>query len=229
MLYNTKADFDAAYSFRVERYLGGHPNTRSEVRINYHEWSMKPIMVNRWLNIVPLLQPSITSNDFVLIIGAGFGWGVRALRTQIGCAAIGTDISTYIQGVKDGDDTNEISDKITEVGLDPTTGRGLEVLTAVRTPGARAKELVLNEDLSTVESRANIVAALGDNPTFICWEDMIDDSMSDQDILDLIAPIESAAARKFFIYKPTENRSAQDLATLSGHRVITTDFQSVAP
>jgi len=225
----TKAQYDASYSIRVERYFGGHPSRagRPEVRLHYHEWVIKPILVRRWLNIVPLLTPAIDSDDFVLIIGAGFGWGVRALRTQIGCEAIGTDTSTYIQTEKSSDDSAEISAAITAAGLDPTTGRGLELLGFVRSPGSRAKELVLDEDLLTAASRSNVIAALGSNPTFICWEDLVDDSMSDQDVLDLIAPIEPAAARKFFIYTPTAARSAQDLATLSGHRVIIADFQSV--
>jgi len=232
----TKAQYDEAYSFRVERYLkgalvGSIPGIhRPEVRINYHAYSMRPIMVARWQKILPILAPAITPADFVLIIGAGFGWGVRALRQQLGCAAIGTDISTYVQAEKGNDDSAEISAAITAVGLDPTTGRGLEVLIAVRTPGARAQELVLDEDLATQGSRNRVRNALGDNPTFICWEDIVDDDMTDQDILDMIAPILSAAAKKFFIYKPTANRSAQQLATLTGQRVVTTgDSELVIP
>jgi len=186
-------------------------------------------MVARWRGVLPLITPSITPADFVLVIGAGFGWGVHGLRQRIGCAAIGTDTSAYIQSVKATSDAAEISANITAVGLDPTTGRGLEILNFVQTPGSRAKELVLDEDLSTVESRQAVMDALGGNPTFICWEDLVDDSMTDADVTDLVALVAASAARKFFIYTQTANRSAQDLATLSGHRVITTDFQSVAP
>ncbi len=232
----TKAQYDAAYSFRVERYMptrapaGNVPGIhRPEVRINYHEYSMRDIMVSRWTGVLPLLTPSIGPSDRVIVIGAGFGWGVRGLRQQIGCDAIGTDVSPYIQVIKDTDDTAEIRDKIAFVGLDPTSGYGLDILNFARTPGNRAKELVLDEDLSTVQSRQNVATALGGNPTFICWEDLVDDSMTDQDVLDLVALVAASAARKFFIYTPTVSRSAQDLATLSGHRVITTDFQSVAP
>lgn len=231
----TKAQYDAAYSFRVERYMprapaGNVPGIHREgVRINYHEYSMRPIMVARWRGVLPLITPNIDSSDRVIVIGAGFGWGVRGLRQRIGCSAIGTDTSPYIQAEKSSDDSTEISAKITAVGLDPTSGRGLEILNFVRTPGSRAKELVLDEDLTTVASRQTVATALGGNPTFICWEDLVDDSMTDQDVLDLVAIVAASSARKFFIYTPTAARSGQDLATLTGHRVITTDFQSVAP
>ena len=217
----TKAQYDTAYSFRIERYLGGHPNLRPEVRINYHEHSMRPIMVARWRGILPIITPAITSADFVLVIGAGFGWGVRALKTQIGCAAIGIDDSPYIQGTKDSDDRSEIEAKITEVGLDPATGRGLEILNFCRTSGNRAKELVLDEDMASQASRQRIRQALGGNPTWICVEDIVDDSMTDLEITTLSLRLDQSSAKVFWTYSPTSNRSAQDLASLSNDRVIT--------
>lgn len=217
----TKADYDAAYSFRIERYLGGHPNTRDEVKINYHEYSMRPIMVARWRGILSVVTPAITPADFVLIVGAGFGWGVRALKNRLGCAAIGIDTSDYIQNAKATSDQVEISAKIIAVGLDPTTGRGFEILNFCRTPGFRAKEIVLNEDMSTPESRQRIVTALGGNPTWICVEDIVDDSMTDAEITTLATRLDQSSAKVFWTYTVTQNRTAQDLATLSGDRVIT--------
>ena len=225
----TKAQYDDAYSFRIERYLGGHPNTRPEVKIHYHEYSMGPIMIERWRGILPIITPAITPADFVLVVGAGFGWGVRALKNRIGCAAIGIDESPHIQDEKDGNDTLEISAKITAVGLDPTTGRGFEILSFCRTPGARAKELVLDEDMSTQGSRNRIRNALGDHPTWICVEDIVDDSMTDAEITTLAGHLDQGSAKVFWTYTVTPNRSAQDLATLSNDRVITHDFELVLP
>jgi len=202
----TKSDFDASYSFRVERHMGGHPNTRPEVRINYHEYFMRPIMVARWKGILPIITPAIDASDRVLIVGAGFGWGVKALRNRIGCSAIGTDTSVYIQAEKDSDDSVEIG------------------------AAARAKELVLNEDMSTQESRQAIGAALGGAPTWICTEDMVTDGMTDAEILTMVTLFDQSTAKKFWIYTPSGFRTAQDLATLTGHRVITTGtFELVAP
>lgn len=225
-----ESDFDAAYSFRVERYLGGHPNTREEVRINYHEFSMRPIMIARWQGILPVITPAIQSTDRVLVVGAGFGWGVRALRQRIGCAAIGIDTSPYIQGAKDSDDTAEISARIAAIGLDPLTGRGLEVLNFCREPGARAKELVLDEDMASQGSRNRIRNALGGNPTWICVEDIVDDTMTDLEITTLAGQLDQSTAKVFWTYSVKPNRSAQELATLSNDRVITHgDFQLVLP
>jgi len=160
----------------------------------------------------------------------GFGWGVKALRNRIGCSAIGTDTSVYIQAEKDSDDSVEIGAAITAVGLNPTSGRGLEVLNKVSTVGARAKELVLNEDMSTQESRQAIGAALGGAPTWICTEDMVTDGMTDAEILTMVTLFDQSTAKKFWIYTPSGFRTAQDLATLTGHRVITTGtFELVAP
>lgn len=228
----TKADFDASYSFRVERYMGSHPSRagRLEVRINYHEWSMKPIMVERWRNLLPLLSPAIGVADRVIVVGAGFGWGVRALKKRIGCAAVGTDTSPYIQASKNSDDRAEIEAKITAVGLDPATGRGLDILNFVRTIGNRAKELVLDEDMASVQSRQNVAAVLGGSPTWIIMEDLVTDATTDAEILVLANNFNQSSARKLWLYSVTTARSAQALATLTGHRVITTGtFEMVTP
>ena len=226
----TKSQYDGAYSFRVERYLGGHPNTRPEVRLNYHEHFMRPIMVERWKGILSVVAPAIKSSDRVLIVGAGFGWGVRALKNRIGCVAIGIDTSTYIQSTKDTDDRAEIEAKIIAVGLDPTSGRGLEILNFCRTAGNRSKELVLDEDMASPESRQRIGTALGGSPTWICVEDIVDDSMTDAEIVTLAENLDRSSARVFWTYTITRNRSAQDLATLTGDRVITHgDFELVTP
>lgn len=218
----TKADFDSTYSIRIERYFGSHESRagRPEVRLNYHEWAIKPLMVNRWREILKVLTPAITTDDRVLIVGAGFGWGVRALRNRINCTAIGTDTSSYIQTEKNNNDAAEVDAAITAVGLDPTVGRGLFLREAVRTTGARAKELVLDEDMTTKGSRQRIRNALGGNPTWIIAEDLVGDAMTDAEISTLAGHFDKSTARKVWLYTPTKSRSAQALATLTGHKVI---------
>ncbi|MBW8034085.1 MAG: hypothetical protein FVQ79_00005 [Planctomycetes bacterium] len=222
MLAWTKADFDSAYSIRVERQFGGHPSRagRPEMRLHYHEWAIKPIMVNRWRRLLRVLTPAIDAADRVLIVGAGFGWGVRALRRRIGCSAIGTDTSPFIQTEKDNDDSIEVSAAVTAAGLDPTTGRGLELLKLVKTSGARVKELVLDEDLSTVESRQNVRAALRGGPTWIITEDLVTDAITDAEITTMAGHFDKSTARKIWLYTPTQARTSEQLAALTGHKVI---------
>lgn len=214
----TKADFDAAYSFRVERYLGGHPNTRKEVRLNYHEWVMRPIIANRWRRILTLLP--ISSSDAVVLVGTAFGWGVSELKEMTGCTAIGTDISEYIQAEKDNDDSIEVDAAISAVGLDRGTGRGLELHEAIRTPGPRAKELVLDEDMASKASRGRIASALGTNPTWIIVEDLIGLQMTDDEIVELAGYLDKWNAKKIWLYTSTPSRTPQDIAKLTGHMCI---------
>jgi hypothetical protein len=164
-----------------------------------------------------------------LIVGAGFGWGVTALKSAVDCAAIGTDTSAYIHAEKDNDDRAEVEAAIAAVGLDPTTGRGLELLTALSTPGAKAKELILDEDLASIESRRRVDEALGGPPTWIVAENMVDDAWTDAEIVELAGHFDQSIARlvvsepKVWLYVPTTARSADDLATLTGHKVIVFD------
>lgn len=213
-----KADFDDAYEFYPEARLGGHPNTRPQVSLHYHEHSMKRITAERWKRLLEVLP--IVSSDAVVIVGAGFGWGVRELKNKTACDAIGTDISPYIQAEKSNDDSVEIDAEIAAVGLDPTTGRGLELRNAIATPGARAKENVINEDMATPSSRARVVTALGRAPTWILTEDIVDDDWTAADIVTLAGNLGSAGAQKVWLYTPTRGRSAADLATLTGHQVV---------
>ena len=222
MPYQTKTDFDTAYSIRVERHFGSHSSRagRPEMRLHYHEWALKPMMVERWRRTLQVVTPAIKAADRVLIIGAGFGWGIRALRNRIGCAAIGTDTSPFIQAEKGSDDSVEVDDAVTTAGLDPTTGRGLFLRNAVRTPGSRAKELVLDEDMATVESRQAIATALGGGPTWMIMEDIVDDSMLDAEIVTLVGHLNQSTAKKFWMYTPTVARSSEDLNALTGHKVL---------
>ena len=218
----TKADFDSAYSIRVERHFGSHPSRagRPEIRLHYHEWAIKPIMVNRWRRLLRVLTPAIDAADRVLIVGAGFGWGVRALRNRIGCVAIGIDTSPYIQAEKNNDDSVEVDEAISLTGLDPTTGRGLFLRDKVRTTGQRAKELVLDEDMSTQQSRQSIVGALGGSPTWIITEDLVTDAMTDAEITTMAGHFDRSTARKVWLYTPTAARTSEQLAALTGHKVI---------
>lgn len=216
----TKADYDGAYSFRVERYFGGHPNTRPEIRINYHEWSMKPILEERWRRTTLVLAPAISASDRVLVVGAGFGWGVAALIRRTSATVVGIDTSPYIQAEKSADDSVEIAAAITAVGLNPLTGRGLQIMNAVSTSGIRAKVDILDEDMSTQQSRQNIGAALGGSPTWIIPEDIVDDAMSDAEITTLAGHLDQSTARKVWLYTATAARTSEQLNVLTGHKVL---------
>ncbi len=180
----SKQDFDSQYSIRLQilNPITGNYD-RSKVSLHYHRAVIKVgISDARWAKIWPILN--IRNTDRVVIIGAGFGWGVESLIAMTGCTAIGTDISDHIANVKDTDERSEIEAAIVEAGLDPLTGDGLKAFDAAFTPGPRAKSNVLIEDMTSKKSRNNIKKAIGNlNPTWIITEDMVSD-FADQELLN---------------------------------------------
>jgi len=218
----TKADFDNAYSIRVERRFVSDPSRagRLEMRLHYNEWAIKPLMNKRWTELLKVILPSILVSERILIIGAGFGWGVRALLERVSTTAIGIDASPYIQSEKVGDDSVEVDAAVTEVGLDPTTGRGLFLRNHTITTGDRAKEIVLDEDITTAASRTAVESNLGGTPTRIYVEDVVDDAMTDAEIQTLAGDINQWTSRKTWLYTSTPARSPEDLNVLTGHQVI---------
>ncbi len=224
----TKAEYDAAYSWRVERYFGGHPNTRPEVRVHYHRWAMAPLLANRWSVLQPVLN--ILSTDEVIVVGAGFGWGVDALITETGAAVVGIDISDYIAAEQSNTEETELRAAVTAASLDPDSGRGLEIMGHIYDAQPRSNVIILQEDAATNGSRQAIRAALGGtNPSVVVYEDIIDDDWTDTDIINARNAGNGfgGTQRLIFVYKGTTARTHQDLFDLlpGTKEVISTDGQ----
>ena len=216
----TKADFDANYSFRCERYLSSVIQTgRAEVRLNYHSAFMSPILATRWENIVPSIL-NILSTDKVVVVGSGFGWGVDKLIELTGCTAVGVDISDYIETAKGTDENADLIAAIQLVGLDETVDRGLEIYNAYSTTGARTISVVLKEDMLTAKSRNAVKKELGNAaPTYIITEDMIQE-LSDVEIAAWVTEAEKLSAIVVHIIGRETPRTAEELNALTGHKVI---------
>lgn len=223
MAGDTKADFDANYSIRIERYLPTNPprGGRAEVRLGYQRSVMAETYLNpRWDALVPYI--GLQSSDHVVIGGSAFGWSIDHIISLVpGINVVGVDISDYIDDEKDTDDSIEVSEYIIAVGLDPLTGRGLEIMNKHVTPGPKATVVVLKESMKTNQSRNKVRQALSNNiPTFIISEDMVN-QMSDQDILDLIVEINKIPDVVIIHVMSGENdRTAENVVALTGHRCI---------
>jgi len=168
----TKEQFDEEYSFGVEGTMDGRPNTRPEVRLHYHRSMMVPILQDRWDKLVPEILP-IQKSDLVVIDGAGFGWGVEILQRMTGATVIGVDISDWIAEAKDTSEEVEIDACISRVGLDPSTGRGLEIKRKYFVPGPRCTTRILKENMATDQGRKNLLIAMGRVPDWVITEDFI--------------------------------------------------------
>ena len=221
----TKADYDAAYRFRVSRYFGGTAEGESEVKCHYHKWAMQPILQNMWSVLAPILN--IASSEYVCVVGAGFGWGVEAFIAETGATTVGIDISEYIAAEQANTEEAELRAEITAAGFDPDTGKGATILAGIYDGQPRSNVIILENDASTGPQRNEVRVALGNNwPSVVVYEDLIDDTWTDTDIENARNAGNGFAGsqRLIFIARPTASRSLQDIQTAAlGAEVISPD------
>lgn len=219
----TKAEYDALYQFNVSRYFGGIAPGEQPVRLNYHKYCMGPILADRWANMAPVLN--IASTELVLIVGAGFGWGVEAFINETGCTTVGIDVSDYIDAEKANTEEAEVRAAIIAAGHDPDSGHGAVVLAGVCDFQPRSNVIILKEDASTNTSRQAIRAALGNWPTVCILEDLIDEATTDGEITLVNNAMDNFAGtqRIIWVFNGNATRTMQDLQTLTGAEVISTD------
>lgn len=159
--YSTKQGWDDLYDIGAES-AWGRPNTRPEVRLNYHRFVIKPITDNHAVNLKRVL--GWTNESTVLVVQCGFGWILESLG-QIGVVDTKcTQTSPYIQTSKDLNEDADIAQRIVDAGLVTNVGDGLTIFNALRGDGgARAKRSgdLLNEDLDSNTSRQRVRTALG--------------------------------------------------------------------
>ena len=170
----TKSDYDSLYSIRVRIWDESiQAYRRSPIRLHYHRYVMQDIVRAHWDYIVPEL--SLSSTDRVVVVGAGFGWGIERLEELTSCLAVGVDISDFIHNTKASTEEAEVIAAIEAAGYDHTTGHGLEVYNVVLSE-PRTKANIVNEDMYSTKSRNAVKTQLGNQlPTWIITEDMISD------------------------------------------------------
>ncbi len=164
--WDTKADWDAAYKFGAEGDVG-HTNTHAEVILHYNRiFKAGQEAVTHATRLTAALGWT-APGDTILIAGSGFGWTAEALEGLGFATVVGTDVSTYIQGNKATSEDADIDAAISDVGLDPASGEGLEIKTRIlaRSGGTgnrqRNSRGVLDEDGKNGGSRGRIKQALG--------------------------------------------------------------------
>lgn len=217
----TKEDFDNNYSIRIERYLpGGVDLSRPEVRVGYARCMMKQYLDERWDAVAPHLGLDATS--IVVVVGAGFGWGVERLIEITGCTAVGLDISDYVHSVKDTNEIADLEERIVAAGLDLQSERAQEILSVYGDANPRCRVNVVNEDLMSVHSRNAVRNEIGNQlPTHVITEDMIQE-FTDQEVLDWAAEAEKFGVEIIHIMSPGNSsmQTPQHIKDLTGHRVL---------
>jgi len=209
--WDTKADFDAAYSIGAEG-LDGHPSNRTEVRLHYHRSVLGGSAQRIADHFVTYLTPANFNRRFV-IVGGGFGWTADELIIRGFTNVIVVDTSAYIQVEKDSNDEAEIRAEIMLVGLDPDMGRGAVLLARHKTTGPRRGTiLILNEDISTTAGRNAVKAAVSGNPQIIVTETVME-SLTDAEAVQLDADMNAFSGQQktaHLVYTLDDDPATQD-------------------
>jgi len=204
--FNTKADFDSVYSIGMEP--DGRPNTRPEVRLQYHRASMFPYSQYRAQKLVELFAwPTATK---ILIVGSGFGWTAEALETSGYTNVVGIDTSAWIQTSQDTSEETEINAAITAVGLNVNTGRGSELKGRMYSTGnrRRSSRAIANEGMQNNGSQNRVRSLLNGVQVGIS-EDVLP-ALSDAEIVDLGLRINLVDAGVQVIHLVTTGGTNQD-------------------
>lgn len=188
--FNLKSAFDESYSIGT-----GLRNTTTgqELKLNYHRAVLRLGAADRATGIINAMNWT-DLNMATVIGGAGFSWLAEAFEDFGFTTVVGVDISTYIQGNKNGTEEIELDGLIAGIGLDPATGEGLVIKNVVFDGGirTRASRGVLNANAALPAQRNQIRNALGlsgnQTPDVILSESVLE-NLTDQEAIDQTAAV----------------------------------------
>ena len=184
-----KADFYAAYGvyavdpvtrhrfakFKSPSIQGGLEIT---CRLHYHPAVQKQSMQNKAIALKDYFiaqgEPLVPA-DSLIVVGGAFGWLGEMLEDRIGLVACSIDMSNYVQAVKDESPDDELIESIEAAGYTIDDGaRGQFLYNKFRTTVRRSRTItrVLQEDLSTPQSRSRVRNALTRKPTRMVTEEV---------------------------------------------------------
>lgn len=143
------------------------------LRLHYHPFLYRKVAEQKAQQLID--AGLVGADDRLIIAGGAFGWLGEALEVLMpGCQAVAVDTSPYVQEAKDYSPDDELIESIQASGYDETQGVGLFLFNKFSDSTPRAAVPVLQEDLTTEESRNTVIAALGELPTRViteeCWQ-----------------------------------------------------------
>ena len=217
---DTKADWDSFYAIGAEPW--GHPGTREEVTLNYHRSVLLPIVRNHAKNLAVAM--GLVRTDRLIIVGCGFGWILEAFE-QLAVQAVGTQVSSYIQGFKFENEDDDITAAINAVGLALNTIDGLLIYTHHRGNGeSRAKKGadVMDEALDTTASQNAVKnAAGGPNAIILSYDGWIN-TLTDAEATDLSAGMHGTEPRR--VYHHVYHNFGNDKTLTEWKNLLPNDF-----
>jgi len=207
MLYDRREDFDVRYDLAAEPW--GHPNTRREVRLHYDPAVLRRHHIERAQRIAADLRLI----GVVVVVGAGFGWGVEGFRAS-GLEAVGIDRSLWIQQVKACDCRADVEAAVAAAGGSPADVARI----MAGCPARMASVPILDEDLTTEESRARVIKAAGGTVSWVVSEDVLTD-LSEEEALALSRDMHALGGRVAHVVSVAD-RLAGWRALLPADRVV---------
>jgi hypothetical protein len=181
-----KAGFDAAYNFGGESGLPAHFESRPEVRLHYvyaRQWP-KAQRKAQWL--ADALGAPLPLNTRMAWIGDAWGWTAQAFLAHGLVTLCVAETSQYILDNANLTDDAELDSNIALVGLDPASGRGLQIKNKFRKGSARASIGInlIEADVLTSGGRTSIRQTIGGNPHYVVTSDVVT-SLDDTECLAL--------------------------------------------
>lgn len=181
--WDTKADWDGAYRVNLEQDFGW-PASRDPVTIGYLK-SVRTAAIERIASYYETALGPAAFSKFIVIVGGAFGWVAEELAARGFTQIVVADTGAYVQAEKANSDETEIRAAISAAGLDPDSGRGLQILNRYATTGQRQwSGGVLNADVLTSAGRNLIAGQFPGQPDIVVTEDVLT-SLSDAEAVTL--------------------------------------------
>jgi len=135
-----------------------NPDTKQEVRLGYSRAVILPMCRDHARKFMSVLR--LTSNDSVLVVGAGFGWTGECLAQEVpGIAVVNTDNSPWVHSVKGDPETQDIEAAIAATGFEKADPRYAKALAQLDDGLPRSRMTIENEDSLTKASRTRLLSA----------------------------------------------------------------------
>jgi hypothetical protein len=205
--FNTKADFDDAYSYNGEPE--GHPNTRPGIEVHYVKEKIYPTCQK----IAAKLQRSFNFNPqkTMLFVGAGFGWTAECLEKDHGLTKIlCVDTSAWVQAKKDTTEEEDFREAVIKVGLDPEAGEGYEKyqrLCGSKEIRSQVTRGIINRDVTNLSDRTLLLSTFGGSKFETAITENVLSCLYDSEAINLSSALNQLAKNVYHMdYMKSDNQ-----------------------
>ncbi len=222
--WNTKADFDAAYS-DAPFEQDGRPGGTVPIRMGYSRAA--------WFDYYGKLHPRTfvevmgwtagaigwSPDDRVVVVGCGFGWSVEGFEALGLTQVVGCDTSAWVHTVKGDDEAVDVGAALDRAGVPVRDARRVQaharaVASSGVGPRSRPSRGVVNDDPFTDDqARRRILASLtgdaGIRPDWVITESVLE-SLRDAEAVAFADTLRAWGTNLVHCVWPKDDRFPQD-------------------